>query len=670
MPPPRKGDNKAVASAVHQYPTRSKSGTVPSTSPSKQNPARRSLTPSPSSSDNDDDEESLGETDSDTESDETESDDTASDEEECDDNASDVVMNMPDAEYLKFLASIFPSSYMTERANAAETVTRTAKRKHAREDEANEETGEEEQRESKMLKSMLSSMFNGDNAAVCIRIMERPGAEADADAEVDAGTPPPSAESVSRNVADVLESVPSRDRKLPAVQKLIDHIQACLADSVPTNTDAVEPPSLQTDEQLRQKHVARYRGLLQEKSFGDLQYFADKLTLEEQKEVLAQLNELKTYNEVKKPYGLMLLESKIPLHYKAVAMRKIRTLRQMEPGAGEYFKLKNWVDAFMRMPFGVYKGLPVTYDQGAGTEACQAFMTNAKQTLDNAVFGLDDAKMQIMQMVGQWLVNPDAIGTAIAIKGPMGTGKTTLVKEGISKILGRDFAFIALGGATDSSFLEGHSYTYEGSKWGYIVDILLKCQSMNPVIYFDELDKVSNTPKGDEIIGILTHLTDTSQNSCFHDRYFTDIDFDLSRCLFIFSYNDESKVNPILLDRMYRIHTKGYNVNDKQVIARQHLMPTIRHQLRFAPDDVTVPDETIDFVVKHLTQSEDGVRNLKRCLEIIHSKLNLLRFTDPTAFFKDLKHPLQLPIVVTPTLAEQLIKRDEQDTGAWRHMYS
>ena len=82
---------------------------------------------------------------------------------------------------------------------------------------------------------------------------------------------------------------------------------------------------------------------------------------------------------------------------------------------------------------------------------------------------------------------------------------------------------------------------------------------MNPVIYFDELDKVSDTPKGEEIIGILTHLTDTSQNSKFHDKYFSEIDFDLSKCLFIFSYNDERKVNPILRDRMYRINTSGYN---------------------------------------------------------------------------------------------------------------
>ena len=113
----------------------------------------------------------------------------------------------------------------------------------------------------------------------------------------------------------------------------------------------------------------------------------------------------------------------------------------------------------------------------------------------------------------------------------MGTGKTTLVKDGISKILNRPFALIALGGATDSSCLEGHGYTYEGSTWGKIVDILIQTRCSNPIIYFDELDKISDTPRGEEIIGILTHLIDATQNNNFHDKYFSEIDFDLSKAL-------------------------------------------------------------------------------------------------------------------------------------------
>jgi ATP-dependent Lon protease, bacterial type len=220
----------------------------------------------------------------------------------------------------------------------------------------------------------------------------------------------------------------------------------------------------------------------------------------------------------------------------------------------------------MRLPFNKIQKFPININDGYNS--CSEYMKSAVVTLDSAVYGLNDAKMQIMQLFGQWITNPDAIGSAIAIKGPMGTGKTTLVKEGISKILNRPFALIALGGATDASVLEGHGYTYEGSVCGKIVDILMQTQCSNPIIYFDELDKVSDTPKGEEIIGILTHLIDTTQNTQFHDKYFSEIDFDLSKALFIFSYNDESKINPILRDRMYRITTKGYSKKIRMLLQK------------------------------------------------------------------------------------------------------
>jgi ATP-dependent Lon protease len=313
----------------------------------------------------------------------------------------------------------------------------------------------------------------------------------------------------------------------------------------------------------------------------------------------------------------------------------------------------------MRIPFSKYQSLPISIEDGV--EKCHDFMANAQKTLDSAVYGLNDAKMQIMQMLGQLITNPKAIGTAIAIHGPPGTGKTSLVKEGISKILNRPFSFIALGGATDSSFLEGHSYTYEGSLWGKIVQILIDSKCMNPVIYFDELDKISETPKGEEIAGILTHLTDTSQNSQFHDKYFADIDFDLSKCLFIFSYNDESKVNPILKDRMYRIKTAGYNQKQKTAISNNYLLPKIREQIKFSKEDIIIPDLTINYIIDSHCGKEDGVRNLKRCLEIIYTKLNLYRLMKPGSnlFEEDMSLKVEFPFTVTKDIVDKLIKNSK-----------
>lgn len=425
------------------------------------------------------------------------------------------------------------------------------------------------------------------------------------------------------------------------------------------------------EKKVKVKNTKNLKKLLKERDvMNDLQYFNEKMSLEEQEYTLKELELIKQHSDISKPYRLTLIESNIPSHYKAIAYRKISTLKRMDPGCSEYNKMKNWVDTFMRIPFGKYNNLPITLSND-GVDKCHEFMENAKNILDSAVYGLDDAKLQIMQMIGQWIVNPSAIGTAIAIKGPMGTGKTTLVKEGISKILGREFAFIALGGATDSSFLEGHSYTYEGSTWGKIVDLLIKCKSMNPVIYFDELDKISDTPKGEEIAGILTHLTDTSQNSEFHDKYFSEIDFDLSRCLFIFSYNDESKVNRILLDRMYRIQTKGYEQNQKSIIAHKYLLPKICEQVKFDMSDITISDDTMNYIISNYTDKEDGVRTLKRCLEIIYTKLNLYRLMKPKSnlFESEMSVNVEFPMNVTNHVVDSLIKKNTEK-GSWQNMYS
>jgi ATP-dependent Lon protease len=423
----------------------------------------------------------------------------------------------------------------------------------------------------------------------------------------------------------------------------------------------------------RIKNAKHYHKLIHDdnKNTNEVDYFKKKLSNKEQLKIMKDLKEINKHVNIEKPYRLSLLESKMPAKFKAIALQKLNVLKSMEPGESEYYKIKNWVDTFMKIPFGINKNLSITMNDGL--DACNEFMTNAKKTLDNCVYGLNDAKLQIMQLVGQWVANPGSLGSAIAIKGPPGTGKTSLVKEGISKILGREFAFIALGGTGDSSFLEGHGYTYEGSSWGKIVQILIDSKCMNPVIYFDELDKISDTPRGEEIVGILTHLIDSSQNTQFHDKYFSDIDFDLSKCLFIFSYNDESRVNPILRDRMYRIQTKGYDSKEKLIIARDYLLTKIREQVNFSSEDVIIPDDTITYIAsnKSLTQDEAGVRNLKRCLEIIHTKLNLFRLVKPDAklFDKEMDLEVKFPMTVTRKVVDILIKNEEYQSQSMLAMY-
>jgi ATP-dependent Lon protease len=419
----------------------------------------------------------------------------------------------------------------------------------------------------------------------------------------------------------------------------------------------------------KERNLRIFKKIVKDKNTMNDFGFYEKLEIPEQKKIIKELREINKITRIEKPYRMTLLESDMPILFKGAAMKKINSLRYMEQGSGDFYKIKNWVDTFMRIPFNVYQNLSVNIDNGV--EKCHEFMEQAKNTLDSAVYGLNDAKMQIMQMLGQFITNPKSIGSAIAIHGPPGTGKTSLVKEGISKILNRPFAFIALGGATDSSFLEGHSYTYEGSTWGKIVQILIDSKCMNPVIYFDELDKISDTPRGEEIAGILTHLTDTSQNSQFHDKYFAEINFDLSKCLFIFSYNDETKINPILKDRMYRIQTKGYNQKQKTVIGNDYLLPRIREQVKFNKEDIIIPDETIHYIIENYCNKEDGVRNLKRCLEIVYTKLNLYRLMKPDTnlFEEDMSLKVSFPFTVSKDIIDKLIKKDKENISALYSMY-
>ena len=327
------------------------------------------------------------------------------------------------------------------------------------------------------------------------------------------------------------------------------------------------------------------------------------------------------------PIRFKILDSDMDLRNKSSIIRKIDHFYQLDPSDNEYQKLYPWVEQLDKIPFGKY--CPTKVSLTDSPQAIQQYLIDTKKAMDNAVYGHDVAKTQMLNIVARDISNPNSGGNCIAIEGPMGNGKTTLIKEGICKAMNRPFAFIALGGMQDASFLQGHEYTYEGSKCGRIVEMLAETGCMNPVIFFDELDKVSDTPKGEEITNLLCHLTDSSQNKEFHDKYFSGINFDLSRATFIFSYNNASAINPILLDRMYKIKTKGFDKKSKTKIANNYLLPKILKDFNFSDGDVTFKEEAIHKLIESHSNKEEGVRNLKRNIETIIFKLNIMRYLKP-----------------------------------------
>jgi endopeptidase La len=271
------------------------------------------------------------------------------------------------------------------------------------------------------------------------------------------------------------------------------------------------------------------------------------------------------------------------------------------------------------------------------------YMTNVKDILDESVYGHDDAKRQVERVIGQW-VSGNLNGYCLGFEGPPGVGKTSMAKNGLSQCLkddqgeSRPFSFIAIGGSSNGSTLEGHNYTYVGSTWGRIVDILIEQKCMNPIIFIDELDKVSRTESGREIISILTHLIDPTQNDTFQDKYFSGIDLDLSKILFVFSYNDIEVIDRILLDRIHRIKFDHLTVQDKLIICKDHMLPEIYDTMGQC-DNIVFSEEVLKFIIEKYTY-ESGVRKLKEILYEIVGEVNL-------TILKNEKNTYELPINIT-----------------------
>jgi len=360
------------------------------------------------------------------------------------------------------------------------------------------------------------------------------------------------------------------------------------------------------------------------------------------------------------PYEKRITMMKASDEVKTKAFEKLKMFKNNHQNDG---KAQNWLDGLLKIPFGNYsdneiisfksnfinknninnnlfsdndidnfvKNNKELNDEWAMyKKEKKDYITNIRKELDSVVYGHKDAKLQLERLFAQW-INGEAKGAVIGLQGPPGTGKTSLAKHGLSKCLKdkngkpRPFAFLPIGGSVNSSTLVGHNFTYVGSTWGRIADILMTTKCMNPIIFIDEIDKVSSTEYGREIISVLTHMTDPTQNNEFEDKYFAGIPLDLSKALIVFSFNDVSLLDPILRDRITIIDTHPLNINDKMTIINDYMLPEICKDIGFNRNEIIISNDVIKHIIETYTH-EAGVRKIKEKIVELVRDVNLNRF--------------------------------------------
>ena len=349
----------------------------------------------------------------------------------------------------------------------------------------------------------------------------------------------------------------------------------------------------------------------------EISYF-NNLNNQKKNEIFQLENEIDQFKIFKEPLRFKFLSLNTTIQNKIAILRKYEEFMKLSTYSSEYSKLGKWISSVSQLPLGIYK--EINEDKNI-----PKFLNNIKSNLDKVIYGHKETKEQIVRILAQLISNPDAKGYVIGIQGSMGVGKTKFIKDGISKVIGFPLAFIALGGSSDSNYLKGHSYTYEGSTYGKIAEQLIKAKVMNPIFFFDELDKVSEDRHGDEIINTLIHITDGTQNDKFTDKYFDELDIDLSKSIIFFTFNDINKVNPILRDRMIVIKIDKYSREDKLNLTKHSLLENIYKSFNFKDKDIELSDEMIYYIIDNTTE-EDGVRNLQRNINNIYSYINMNKY--------------------------------------------
>lgn len=312
----------------------------------------------------------------------------------------------------------------------------------------------------------------------------------------------------------------------------------------------------------------------------------------------------------------------------------------------EVFKMKEWIEQALRIPTDTTPLIDLLRAKNKGQSENKlcihseigGYLLQAKKIFDENLYGMNREKQELLLQLNDILRRPGCRPTVLGLCGPPGTGKTELMRT-MGKACGLEFGQISLGGCHDVSTLEGHSSTYIGAQPGLIAKILMRMKKLNGIILLDELDKLSTTPGGREILGALLHILDPTQNSEYHDKYFDEYEFDLSKIWIVCSMNDVTLLDKILLDRLHMIHVSPQTSLDKFNIIKLFTIPKVLKNIGLEPEEIDFTDEAIKKLIQFRKEKEGdksfGMRTLNQDVANILQRVSAIK----TIHFASLSKP-------------------------------
>jgi len=399
---------------------------------------------------------------------------------------------------------------------------------------------------------------------------------------------------------------------------LVNFISSHMNAKVEEKQQMLQEPDINNRANLLLKHLTKELQMLELKNDiqsrvkTDIDQQQKEFYLHQQmKEIQNQLGENPIQQEINE------LRSKIPSKKWSKEIEKVFTkeldkLERMNPSGAEYGVQINYCQLLLDLPWGEF-----TNDKFN--------LNKVQKILDRDHFGLEKVKERIIEYLSVLKLKGDMKSPILCLYGPPGVGKTSLGKS-IAEAIGRKYVRMSLGGLHDESEIRGHRKTYIGAMPGKVINNLKKCGSSNPVFVLDEIDKVGRSGHGDPSSALLEVL-DPEQNDSFQDN-FVEIEYDLSKVLFIATANDLSTIQPALRDRMEIIPINGYTVEEKVQIAKKHLIPKLITEHGFDKSSIKFTPKLIEKIISSYT-NESGVRGLdKRLAKVIRNRAKQIAFDE------------------------------------------